>query len=85
MKNNNKDNNNSITLQFTLYCTTGQYKPVSCLLTLDSVQSYNQNPSEFQKRAIEKICMKRYWSRADLCKYGYTKIKCRIYEKNLDK
>lgn len=73
---------NNITLQYTLFCTTGQYKPVSCLIEITDVKYFNEHQEEFKKRAIEKICLKRYWNTADLKRYGYTKIKCRRYEKN---
>lgn len=74
-----------ITLQYTLFCTTGQYKPVSCLIKVDDVAYFNIHQEEYKKKAIEKICLKRYWTTKDLKKYGYTQIKCRRYEKGLDK
>lgn len=74
-----------ITLQYTLFCTTGQYKPVSCLIDIDDINYFNTHQKEYKQKAIEKICIKRYWTGADLKRYGYTQIKCRRYEKGLDK
>ena len=73
-----------VTLQYTLFCTTGQYKPVSCLIGVDDIKHFNNNQAEYKKKAIEKICIKRYWTTKDLQRYGYTKIKVRRYEKGLD-
>ena len=77
-------NENRISLQYTLYCTTG-YKPVSCIIEIENAKAFNNDPDFYKRKAIEKICLKRYWSAADLQRYGYTKIKCRIYEKDIDK
>ena len=68
-----------VTLQYTLFCTTGKYKPISCLIDVDDVKHFNEHPMEYQKKAIAKICHKRYWNTQDLKAYGYTKIKCRRY------
>ena len=78
-------NENRISLQYTLYCTNGKYKPVSCIIEIDNPKTYNENPGLYKRKAIEKICLKRYWTAADLQRYGYTKIKCRRYEKDIDK
>lgn len=78
-------NENRISLQYTLYCTNGKYKPVSCIIEIENPKMYNENPEFYKKKAIEKICLKRYWTGADLKRYGYTKIKCRRYEKGIDK
>lgn len=70
-----------IQLQFTLFCTSGKYKPMSTLLNADSVADYNNNKAEMQKRAIQKICTQRGMTARDLKKNDYTKIKVRIYDK----
>lgn len=69
-----------ITLQYTLFCTTGKYKPVSCLIEIQNVKDFNLHPEVYKRKAIEKMCLKRYWTAADLKRYGYTQIKCRRYE-----
>ena len=73
--------NSPIILQYTLFSTTGKYKPVSCLVEIESVKHFNENPDLYKQKAIEKICLKRYWGKTELIKYGYSKIKCRIYQK----
>lgn len=73
-------NDNRILLQYTLFSTTGKYKPVSCLVEIESVKHFNENQDLYKKRAIEKICVKRCWGKTELIKYGYSKIKCRIYK-----
>lgn len=76
---------NKVTLQYTLFCTTGKYKPVSCLIEIEDIKHFNENQGLYKTKAIQKICHKRYWTSADLKKYGYTQLKCRRYEKPLDK
>ncbi len=75
-----------VNYQVTLFCTTGQYRPVA------SIVSYNQEDASIdlskdkEKRAsiiqkgIEKICAKRYWKGSDIKKYGYGKCKIRKVE-----
>lgn len=67
--------------QVTLFCTTGAYKPVSCIISKDSVDITTMGKLEYVKdiktKGIQKICNKRYWGAADLKKYGYTTIKVR--------
>lgn len=71
--------------QITLYCSTNQYKPVSCIITMKQDDDTNllNNPTtkkEIVHKGIMKICQKRYWSKADLLKYYYTKAKARLIE-----
>lgn len=75
-------NENRIPIQYTLYCESGKYKPVSCVIEIEDIKHFNENPGFYQQKAIQKICLKRYWSKRDLMFYGYTKIKCRIYPKD---
>lgn len=74
-----------ITLQYTLFCPTGEYKPVSCLLVITDVEHFNKNKDLYKQKAITKICQKRYWTARDLKRYNYSQIKCRIYPKGIDK
>lgn len=74
-----------ITLQYTLFSTTGKYKPVSTLVNVESVKYYNENKKEVKRKAIEKICVKRYWTKEDLIKYGYTTSKIRVFSKEGEK
>ena len=68
-------------LQFTLFCSTGQYKPVSTCVHVESLKDYEANRKEYKEKAIKKIAMQRYWDSNDLKKYGYTKLKVRPYNK----
>lgn len=76
--------NNTVKLQYTLFCTNGKSRPIACIITVRDIPYYNEHPEEFRKRAIEKICAQHSWTRADLKKMGYTQIKCRRYMKGLD-
>lgn len=71
-----------VLLQYTIFCTTGQYKPVSCIIKVDDVKHFNAHQEEYKTRAIEKICIQRRWTGKDLNKYHYTKIKCRKVEQS---
>ena len=63
--------------QVTLICESGKYKPVSTIVTMEETTDRKAIMREGQK----KIMIKRYWSMADLTKYGYTKGKIREYDK----
>ena len=76
---NNKDNNNNIIIQITLFSTTGKYKPVSTLLEVESVAWYKEHARECKEKAIRKICLQRNWTGKDLTNFGYTSLKVRNY------
>lgn len=63
--------------QVTLICESGKYKPVSTIVTMEETTDKKAIMREGQR----KIMIKRYWSMADLTKYGYTKGKIREYDK----
>lgn len=67
--------------QVTLFCSTGQYRPVSCIITRDSSEIDRIGKLEFVKelktRGIQKICAQRRWNSTDLKRYNYTNIKIR--------
>lgn len=67
--------------QVTLFCSTGAYKPVSCIITKDSADidiiGKLAYVKDIKTKGIQKICNKRYWNAADLKKYSYTTIKVR--------
>lgn len=63
--------------QVTLICESGKYKPVSTIVTMEETTDKKAIMREGQR----KIMVKRYWSMADLTKYGYTKGKIREYDK----
>ena len=65
--------------QVTIFCVSGKYKPVSCIVRMDTTLREEQGNKEFVNRlrtkGITTICNKRGWSGADLERYGYLKIK----------
>lgn len=72
--------------QVTLICTTGKYKPVSCIVNHEQeldidLSAFDFTKSELIKEGIKKICAKHYWNNADLKRYDYTKVKIRAYDK----
>ena len=73
--------------QITLVCSTGQYKPVSCIIQEEQGNNLSDlsKVPEYRKtlldRGIKKICAKRYWSSADLKRNHYTTAKIRLYDK----
>ena len=70
--------------QVTLYCTTGEYRPVSCIIVKDSDEIYKVGKEVFidrlKKDGVQKICAKRNWDRSDLVRYHYTRMKMREYD-----
>ena len=71
--------------QVTLFCTTGAYRPVACIVNNEQAKDVDlsndkQERKKMQKAGVVKICQKRYWSLADLTKYGYTKYKIRAVD-----
>ena len=69
-------------IQFTLYCTTGKYKPISTVVDVPNIEDLKnaERFSYWKKRAISRIVAQRYQSGNDLFRNGYTKIKWRIYD-----
>lgn len=79
MTNTNTNKTNGITMQYTLFCASGHYRPVSCLITIEDIKDYNANPNKYKNRAIHKIMAQRYWTKEDLVRYDYTQLKHRLY------
>ena len=75
-----------VNYQVTLFCTTGQYRPVASIVSYEQKDTNIDLSKDKKKRApiiqkgIEKICAKRYWKGTVLKKYGYTKCKIRKVE-----
>ena len=68
--------------QVTLFSTTGAYRPVACIVNNEQAEDVDlsmdkQERKKMQKAGVVKICQKRYWSLADLSRYGYTRYKIR--------
>ena len=66
--------------QVTLFSTTGKYKPVSALVECNAKPTTKEEVKNIQKRGVEKICISRLWSGADIKRFGYTKVKVREYD-----
>lgn len=67
-------------IQITLVSDKG-YRAVSALVDVPSIKDYIENKSQYQMQGVVKICAKRHWTKRDLERYGYTGIKCRVYDK----
>lgn len=70
--------------QVTLFCTTGQYRPVSTIVRYRQEANDNllfdaQKRSEIITLGVQKLCLKHYWGKKDLIRYGYTHAKAREY------
>lgn len=70
--------------QVTLKCATGQYRPVSTIVTIEQTHDDNllldtNRKKEIVHKGIIKICQQRYWNSRDVKKWGYTKVIAREY------
>lgn len=70
--------------QVTLFCNTNAYKPVSCIIKHEQIDNSDltldtTTRKTITTKGIQKICNQRYWSKKDLQKYGYTRVKAREY------
>lgn len=72
-------NNNTITIQITLFDINGKYKPISTLIEVESIEWFKEHQKECKLKAIQKICLKRNWTGKELLTFGYKKIKARNY------
>lgn len=68
-----------IELQVTLFDVKNEFKPISTLIKVESVEEYKKNPNFYKMQAVQKICNKRYISGKELQEMGYTRIKVRNY------
>ena len=66
-------------VQVTVFSSKG-YKPVSTLVEVPTKEWLKNKGVEYKPKALGKICQKRLWTKADLYKYGYTKLKMRVYD-----
>ena len=70
-----------IQIQVTLFDKNKQYRPMSTLLSIDSMDYYKANKASVQRRAIENIAHQRRMPIEEIKKLGYTLIKVREYDK----
>lgn len=75
-----KEKDNFVTLQFTLFDTTGKYRPISTLVKVESIKWFREHEQETKIKAIQQICNQRRLSGKELAKLGYTKLKVRNYD-----
>ena len=67
-------------VQVTVFSSKG-YKPVSTLVEVPTKEWLKNKGIDYKPKALGKICQKRLWTKADLLyKYGYTKVKMRVYD-----
>lgn len=78
-------NEQLIEYQVTLFCPDGRYKPVSAIVKKDMAYirscSKGQLIKDLRKEGVQKICIKRNWTSADIRAYGYTELKIRRYDR----
>ncbi len=72
--------------QVTLSCTTNKYKPVACIVKREQTtdEDLTLKPDikrEIINQGIKTICNKRLWCGKDLQRYGYLKVKVRLYDR----
>ncbi len=65
-------------IQVTFFCETNKYKPVSTIIEVPSSYHFVKNKAYWIGRAKTSIMAKRYWTSADMEKFGYTIHKERI-------
>lgn len=69
-----------IKIQVTLFHKENKYKPISTIITVDSMEYYNNHKQEEQKRALLNIAHQRKMEPKEILALGYTKIKVREYD-----
>lgn len=62
--------------QVTLYDREGRFKPVSTIV--NSKEGWSQK--DLVRKGTEQICIKRRWTKNDILRYGYLKVKIRKVE-----
>lgn len=71
--------------QVTMYCETNQYKPISTIVKVEQERKEDNlllNKEERMKiinKGIVKICQQKYWTKRDVKRYKYTKVKAREF------
>lgn len=70
-----------IQIQLTLYSESGKYRPMSTIVEVESIAYYNTHKQEIQNRAIQRISVQRKMDIWVMKKYGYTKLKARVYDR----
>lgn len=63
----------------TLFHNENKYRPVACVIEVESLADLNENFQKYKIQAINKIASQRYKTGTDLVETGYTKLKWRPY------
>lgn len=66
-------------IQVTLFDVNKKYKPIACVLEVESLESAKANLKEIKKQAYNKIASKRYLTATEIFDRGYQMMKMREY------
>lgn len=66
-------------IQVTLFDVNKKYKPIACVLEVESLESAKANIKEIKKQAYNKIAGKKYMTATELFDNGYQIMKMREY------
>lgn len=67
-------------VQVTLVSTMG-YRAVTTVIDVESAEEFNNHRKQYIDKAVAKMCTQRGWTSYHLTSYGYTRVKCREYDK----
>lgn len=67
-------------LQITLFDPNNHYRPISTIITVDSMEDFDKNRTQHVKKAITNMATKRYKTPKELYAEGYTTYKFRPYQ-----
>ena len=72
--------------QVTLLCADGRFRPVSCLVSVEQKAGVDltkdrETRYSIKQDGIKKICCLKRWTKNDLVKYNYSRVKVRLYDK----
>lgn len=68
--------------QITLFDKSGKYRPVSCLIPIESETYFKEHRDEIKNKGIRKIILQRGWTKRELITYNYLTCKMRIYKED---
>ena len=71
-------------IQITLYSKTGKYRPISTVVSVESIEWAKAHKKELQERGVAKICAERKTDIWALQRDGFTLIKMRVYQPTTD-
>ncbi len=67
-------------IQVTLFDKNRKYKPIACLLEVESLEWAVANLGEIKKKAYNKIACNKYITASELYNKGYQSMKMREYD-----